>query len=258
MNSLVIKLCLLALFASANGTIAQTNSFRVAAASDLKFALDSVIRVFEDETSSEVTVTYGSSGKLFEQISNGAPFDIFFSADLAYPEKLQRARLTISEPKVYGTGRLVVWSSVLDPSDLKMESLVHNMKGKVAIANPQHAPYGKRAVEAMLFYNVYEKVKTRLVLGENISQTAQYLYSGAADIGIIALSVALSPPMKKLGGNYYVIPDESHLPLQQAYVLLSRARNNSSLSKFDAFLSTDRARGIFRIYGFSIPSDKLE
>lgn len=258
MNSLVIKLCLLALVAFVNVGFTQPNSFRVAAASDVKFALDSVIRIFQEETASQVTVTYGSSGKLYEQISNGAPFDIFFSADLVYPEKLQRARLTISEPKIYGTGRLVIWSSVLDPSELKMESLVQKTIRKIAIANPQHAPYGKRAVEAMLFYNVFEKVKDNLVLGENISQAAQYLYSGAADIGIIALSVALSPPMKKLRGDFFVIPDESHLPLQQGYVLLSRARNNSSVTKFDAFLSTNRAREIFKIYGFSVPDDKLK
>jgi molybdate transport system substrate-binding protein len=238
-------------------TSAQHEPIRIGAASDLKFALDSALTIFRSESGVDVTVTYGSSGKLFEQISSGAPFDIFFSADFSYPEMLRKAGIAVTDPKLYGRGRLVVWSSLVDPSTLKMRTLIHEKIRKVAIANPQHAPYGKRAVEALTFYDLYDNVKPKLVLGENISQASQYLYSGAADAGIIALSLALSPPMKKLKGNYYIIPEESHLPLDQAYVLLSSGKGNEeSLANLDRFLVTDRCRDIFKLFGFNLPPEK--
>lgn len=258
MLSRSFKLCFLLTLAVTHFAACAQSSIRVAAASDLKFALDSVIYVFERTTAGKITVTYGSSGKLYEQISNGAPFDIFFSADRLYPEKLREAGQTIGEPRLYGTGRIVIWSAVVDPAELKMESLLQENIRRIAIANPQHAPYGKRAVEAMEHYGVYEQIKGKLVLGENISQASQYLYSGAAEVGIIALSLALSPPMKKLKGNYYEIPQESHLPLEQAFVVLTRGKNNALLSKFVLFLASDDAREIFQMFGFSIPDEKLK
>ena len=258
MRGHLIRFCLLIILEAVYVTgHAQQDIVRVAAASDLKFALDSVVHLFEESSGAKITVTYGSSGKLFEQISNGAPFDIFFSADRMYPEKLRDKGLARNEPRLYGIGRIVVWSSVVNPAELKMASLAQQKIRKIAIANPQHAPYGKRAVEAMQYFKIYDQVKAKLVLGENISQASQFLYSGAAEVGIIALSLALSPPMQKLNGHYYEIPEESHLPLEQTYILLSRAKNNAMLDKFDVFLSSDRARRIFRTFGFSVPDDNL-
>jgi molybdate transport system substrate-binding protein len=234
-------------------SFAQSKKVRVAAASDVKFALDSIVAVFAGRSSHNVAVTYGSSGKLFEQISNGAPFDIFFSADISYPEKLNAKGLTATPPEQYGTGRLVIWSLMTEAATKKMAGLLNEGVRHVAIANPQHAPYGERAVEAMLYYNIYANVKPKLVYGENISQAAQYLYSGAAEAGIIALSLALSPPMQKLKGSYYLIPEESHKPLHQAYAIVRGSDKNVAVREFHLFLKSERVKEIFKFYGFVVP-----
>jgi molybdate transport system substrate-binding protein len=233
--------------------LAQSEKLRIAAASDVKFALDSVVAVFAGQSIHKAVVTYGSSGKLFEQISNGAPFDIFFSADLSYPEKLSANGLTATTPEQYGTGRLVIWSQVANPEKEKMESLLNDKVRRVAIANPQHAPYGQRAVESMMHFKMYDRIKSKLVYGENISQAAQYLYSRAAEAGIIALSLALSPPMRKLNGKYYLIPEESHKPLHQAFVIIRGSDSNESVREFHRFLQSARVKEIFRFYGFVVP-----
>src|SRR6478609_11073099 len=197
----------------------KSDKILMAAASDLKFALDSIVMVFKKSNSGTVEVTYGSSGKLFEQISNGAPFDIFFSADINYPKQLKEKGLTASEVYPYGVGRIVIWSKKIDPDKEGMKSLSSPLIRKIAIANPAHAPYGKRAEEALMYYKMLDAVKSKLVYGENISQTAQFITTGAADIGIVALSLAVSPNMKKEGGKYYLIPETSHNRLEQGAVI---------------------------------------
>jgi len=241
--------------ASSAASFAQSKKVRIAAASDVKFALDSIIAVFAAQSSDNVVVTYGSSGKLFEQISNGAPFDIFFSADISYPQKLSANGLTAMPPEQYGTGRLVIWSQIADPVREKMESLLNERVRHVSIANPQHAPYGQRAVECMLYFDIYDKVKTKLVYGENVSQAAQYLYSGAAQAGIIALSLALSPPMQKLKGSYYIIPEESHKPLHQGFVIVRGSDKNVAVREFHLFLKSEKVKEIFKFYGFVVPEN---
>ena len=223
----------------------------IAAAADLKFAMDSLITVFSKE-SPDITIktVYGSSGNFFEQITNGAPFDLFFSADLDYPRKLQEQNKTLGTPQLYGTGQIVLWSRKIDPTAAKMNSLLQSGIVKIAIANPAHAPYGKRAQESLQYYKLYDQVKDKLVFGENISQTAQFVQSGAADIGIIALSLALSPGMQQGGGKYWLIPAETHQPLQQAYVLLQHAKDNSGGEKFAAFISSAKARAVLSWFGF--------
>ena len=223
----------------------------VAAAADLKFAMDSLITLFAKESPDiAVKATYGSSGNFFEQIANGAPFDLFFSADLDYPRKLQEQKMTLGAPTLYGTGQIVLWSKKIDPAVTKMNALLQPGITKIAIANPAHAPYGKRAQESLLYYKLYDQVKDKLVLGENISQTAQYVKSGAADIGIIALSLALSPAMQQEGGKYWLIPAGSHAPLQQAYVLLPHAKENTGAEKFAAFTGSAKARAVMTWFGF--------
>ncbi|MFN3999858.1 molybdate ABC transporter substrate-binding protein [Algoriphagus sp.] len=225
----------------------------IAAAADLKFALDSVIAVFNQTDKRLVQVTYGSSGKLFEQISNSAPFDLFFSADINYPNLLKERGFAASEVYPYGIGRIVLWSRKIDPTKDKMESLKSTLVRKIAIANPDHAPYGKRAVEAMKHYKVLDSVKGNLVFGENISQTAQFVTTGAADIGIIALSLALSPTMKRLGGVYYLIPDTSHQPLLQGAVITKRANQNHLAVDFLDFVKGSTATEILSYFGFTKP-----
>ncbi|HEY5917735.1 MAG TPA: molybdate ABC transporter substrate-binding protein [Chryseolinea sp.] len=222
----------------------------VAAASDLKFALDSVASVFRKKNTGTVEITYGSSGKLFEQISNGAPFDIFFSADIEYPNKLKEKGMTASDIYIYGVGRIVVWSKRIDVEKEQMNSLLSPGVKKIAIANPLHAPYGKRAEEALKFYKMHDAVKNKLVLGENISQTAQFVTTGAADIGIVAYSLALSPNMKKENGKFYLIPENAHKRLEQAVIITKQGKANDFAQTFLSFVKSNEAKQILAYFGF--------
>ncbi len=238
--------------ATSGHAFAQQSKVLIAAASDLKFALDSVISVFKIENPlARVDVAYGSSGKLYEQLSNGAPFDLFFSADIDYPVKLKEKGIVSSNIHVYGIGRIVVWSNKIDPAISGLNTLLHKSIVKIAIANPAHAPYGRRAEEALKQAEIYDLVKDKFVLGENISQTAQFATSGAADAAIIALSLALSPAMKKMKGHYYVIPEGLHTPLKQAFVVLKQAEKNSSAVQFKDFMKSKKALEILRYFGFT-------
>ncbi|HXB35766.1 MAG TPA: molybdate ABC transporter substrate-binding protein, partial [Puia sp.] len=200
-----------------------------------------------------IKVVYGSSGNFFQQIGNGAPFDLFFSADIDYPRQLAAKHLTLSETHLYGTGQLVLWSKAIDPAVDKMNTLLNPAISKIAIANPAHAPYGRRAEEALRHYQLYDQIKDKLVMGENIAQTAQYAQSGAADIGIIALSLALSPAMQQPGGKYWLIPADSHRPLEQGFVLLPHAKDNKGALQFMNFITTPEARAILKSFGFNQP-----
>jgi molybdate transport system substrate-binding protein len=224
----------------------------VAAASDLRFALDSAISKFGLAHDGKVVeVTYGSSGKLSEQIMNGAPFDLFFSADISYPEVLKKNGKAASEIYQYGKGRIVVWSKRTDPAKHEIRSLLDPSVKKIAIANPQHAPYGKRALESIEYYKL--NVNDKLVYGENISQTAQFISTGAADIGIIALSLALSPNMKKENGKYFLIPETSHQPLIQGAIITVSGRDKKLASEFFEYMKSDSAKAILKYFGFSQP-----
>ncbi|HEY4109048.1 molybdate ABC transporter substrate-binding protein [Puia sp.] len=223
----------------------------IAAAADLKFAMDSLVAVFSAKNPSiTIKPIYGSSGSFFEQINNGAPFDLFFSADIDYPKKLKESDKTLTEVKQYATGHLVLWSKSLDPAHQQMNTLLDPAVHKIAIANPAHAPYGKRAEECLHYYKLYDKIKDKLVIGENISQTAQYAQSGAADVALIALSLAVSPTMKQAGGKYWLVPAASHQPLQQGFVLLTHAKDNAAAAQFAAFIGTSTAAAILKSFGF--------
>ena len=223
----------------------------VAAASDLNFAMKEIIAGFEHDTGYKVRLTLGSSGNFYAQIASGAPFDVFLSADLTYPRQLeQRGFAATGATFVYGVGRIVVWApqgSRLDLERLGMQALLDPSVKKIAIANPQHAPYGKAAVAAMEHAKIYDRVKDKLVLGENISQTAQFVQSGAADIGIIALSIALSQPMRA-AGRYWMIPSDTYPRLEQGAVLLKRA--GPAGRKFHEWLRSPEARQVLKRYGF--------
>jgi molybdate transport system substrate-binding protein len=231
----------------------QPKKIQIAAASDLKFALDSVANIFRKNNAGTVDITYGSSGKFFEQLSNGAPFDIFFSADISYPKQLQEKKLTSSEVYPYGVGQIVLWSKKVDPEKEGIKTLLQSSIKKIAIANPAHAPYGKRAEEALAFYKILDTVKEKLVYGENISQTAQFVTTGAADIGIVALSLALSPNMKKENGKYFLIPENSHQPLVQGVVLMRQAEGKDLAKNFLEFVKSEKAAAILQHFGFGKP-----
>jgi molybdate transport system substrate-binding protein len=237
-----------------SGRPAQHQKVLIAAAADLRYAMDTLVAVYKQaHPASDVQVVYGSSGNFYEQIRNGAPFDLFFSADRNYPDQLQTQGKVLGTVTDYGIGRLVLWSLKLDPSVLGIHTLEAPSVSKIAIANPDHAPYGKRAVESLRYYGIYDKVSPRLVIGENISQAAQFAMSGSADAGLIALALALSPPMRQTGGKYWLIPDGSHGRLEQGYALLTHAGGNDDARDFQAFIRSAPARTILNRFGFNNP-----
>jgi molybdate transport system substrate-binding protein len=237
------------------GAPARAEQISIAAAADLKPCLDDIVAVFKKEHGgSTIEVTYGSSGNFATQIREGAPFDLYFSADIDYPRQLQKDGLTASDTIPYAVGRIVIWSAAVDASKLTLEDLARSDIGKVAIANPQHAPYGKRAEEALRASGVWEKIQSKLVLGENIAQTAQFVQSGNAQVGIIALSLARSPALADKG-RYYLIPDTLHKPLQQAFVIAKHGASNPLAKAFAEFVSTPQSRAIMMKYGFALPNE---
>ena len=227
-------------------------SLTIAAAADLKYALDSLVTVFNQQhPAARVTVVYGSSGKFYEQLRHGAPFDLFFSADSDYPRRLQQASLTASAPRPYALGRLVLWSKKLDPSAQGLNTLLDPRVRHVAIANPAHAPYGRLAEEVLRHYHLSERVAPKVVRGENIGQAAQYAATGAADAGLLAYALALSPALRR-AGRFYLIPASAHSPLRQSFVVLKRAQDNPTAAAFAAFVAGPAARPVFRKYGFGL------
>jgi molybdate transport system substrate-binding protein len=203
-----------------------------------------------------VKVIYGSSGNFFQQIQNGAPFDIFFSANLDYPKKLEAAGLIErSSYYQYARGKIVIWVPKDSKIDLNagLKALLDPRVKKIAIANPQHAPYGQAAVSAMQKEGIYEKAKDKFVLGENISQTASFVVSGSADIGVVALSLALSPNMKDKG-RYADISADEYPPIEQACVILSSSKNKELAQQFLSYLKSAAVAEILARYGFDVSS----
>jgi molybdate transport system substrate-binding protein len=253
----VLKLLILTLFLTA-GCAAQ--ELKVAAAADLSSVMPRLAAAFQKQTGAHVNVSLGSSGNFFAQIQNGAPFDVFLSADRSYPEKLQAAGLTEPGTLVtYARGRLVLWMPDTSPlhftagksgvlrGDLK--SLPGPQVRRIAIADPEHAPYGRAAVAVLQYYGVYQNVKPKLILGENISQTAQFAQSGNADAAFIAYSIALTAPMEKRG-HVVLLPQESYPPLDQAAVVPRSSRNKEQARRFLEFLKSGEAQTILRQFGF--------
>jgi molybdate transport system substrate-binding protein len=253
-----LSLAIAALSAASFGTLhaqQRPSPLRVAAAADLQFALKDIAQQYEHQTNRKVDVTFGSSGNFFAQIQNGAPFDIFFSADVNYPNQLQQANLT--EPNSilkYAVGRIVIWmppESKIDLLSQKWNALLDPSIQKIAIANPEHAPYGRAAVEAIKHAGLYDKVRSKLVYGENISQAAQFVQSGNAQAGIIALSLAVSPAMKS--GQRWGIPVDQYAPIEQAAVILKSARDKDAAHAFLNFVASDDGQRILGSYGFALP-----
>lgn len=246
---------LLAAWLGAAGLAAPPRALAVAAASDLQYALGEVKEAFlKAHSGIEVTITYGSSGNFYAQLMNRAPFDLFLSADLAYPKKLVEAGLADGATAFrYSRGHLVLWvpkGSPIPLETLGMKALLHPAARKVAIANPRHAPYGRAAEGALAHQGLLEAVKPRLVFGENIAQAAQFVQTGAADIGILALSLAKTPAMASTGTMWDVPPD-SHPPLDQGGVILNHARHRAAALAFRDFMRSPEGRGILRKYGFN-------
>jgi molybdate transport system substrate-binding protein len=261
-----VSLILIGLLALVSGVaIPQAESaereINVAAAADLSAALQEVAANYKKRTGVVVKLSFGASGALTQQIQNGAPFDVFFSADMEYPKQLiaggQAESATLYR---YAVGQLVLWvprDSPLDVEHMGMDVLLDPSVKKISIANPQHAPYGRAAVAALKHYGLYEKVSDRLVLGENVSQAAQFVESGNAQAGFVALAHAVAPAMQGKG-KYWIVPGEAHPPLEQGVVLISHAPHRQDAAAFLGFVQTEEAAGILRRYGFSSPDQKYK
>jgi molybdate transport system substrate-binding protein len=264
----LVTLALAALAASLAGVVfafwyyrptvewAKNGHVRVAAAADLRFALNDLVRRFEADHDVRVTTTYGSSGTFYAQLLNHAPFDLFLSADLEYPRQLAARGLTLPGSEFqYGVGRLVVWvpaASPLDPQASGLRVVADASVAHVAIANPAHAPYGRAAVAAMQSAGVYAAARPKLVFGENVEQALQFAQSGAADVGIIALSLALAPAVQPRG-RYVEVPLGEYAPLAQGGVILRLAADVESARVFRAFVIGEEGRSILKRYGFFLP-----
>ena len=228
----------------------------VAAASDLQAAFPVVAAEFEKTTGHHVTVTFGSSGNFFTQIQNGAPFDLFFSADIDYAKRLESSGL--AEPGsffAYAVGHIVVWTRKDSGIDVKrgLAVLEDPAVRRIAVANPEHAPYGRAAVAALKQAGLYDRVQPKIVLGENISQTAQFVQSGNAEVGIIALSLALAPKAREVG-VYAEVPTGSYPPIEQAAVILKTSKNQAIARDFVAFMKRPEIVRIMQSFGFELPA----
>ncbi|HLJ12077.1 MAG TPA: molybdate ABC transporter substrate-binding protein [Planctomycetaceae bacterium] len=232
----------------------RANRLRIAAAADLRFALPELIAAFERmHPGATIEATYGSSGNFFSQLANQAPFDLFLSADIDYPKRLVEQRHgSVDGEFPYATGHIVLWApnaSSLDVEQGGLPVVIDEAVKKIAIANPNTAPYGRAAVAALKSLGVYEAVESKLVYGENVAQAAQMVESGAADLGIIALSLAVSPAMRDKG-RYWPIPENAHPPIVQGGVVLSWALDANLARAFRDYLLSGGGASILRRFGF--------
>jgi molybdate transport system substrate-binding protein len=235
---------------------AQKRLIRVAAAADLQTAMPEIAKAFESQTGTNLAVVYGSSGNFYAQIQNGAPLDVFFSADSEYPRRLEESGFAGSESAaVYAIGRIVLWmpaSGNCNPEVSGWKCLTEPGVKKIAIANPAHAPYGRAAVEALTNVGIYEQIREKFVFGENILQAAQFLQSGNAQAGILAYSLTRSPALR--GGKLWEIPRGTYSPIEQSVVVLKSAKDKSAAQDFVKFVIHGPGRAVLVKYGFEPPA----
>lgn len=254
----MFKPTLLALLTALTASFAQAETAQIAAASDLKFALDELAAQYRQTypKADSVQITYGSSGNFSAQIQNGAPFTMFLSADSSYAKRLEDAGLTVrGTRRDYAIGRLVIWfpkGSAVDIAKLGPAALTDPRIRKIAIANPEHAPYGQAALSLLKYYKLDTVLKGKFVLAENIAQAAQFA-STAADGGIIAYSLVKAPSFAALGGSYWLAPLNEHQRLQQQMVII---KNGENTRRFWGFILSAQAREVFKKYGFILPREQ--
>jgi molybdate transport system substrate-binding protein len=250
-RTLIVMVCVATL---AN---AQKKQIRVAAASDLQTVMPEIAAAFEADTGTRAELIFGSSGSFFAQIQNGAPFDLFFSADSEFPAKLiQNGRAEPRSAVAYALVRLVLWlpaNAKCDPPAEKWNCLLKPEISRVAIANPAHAPYGRAAVQALQAAHLYEQIRPKLVLGENISQATQFAQSGSAQAGLLSYSQTQSAAMRN--GKQWEIPASFYPAIEQSVVILKSARDKSAAEDFVRFVTEGRGRSILEKAGFLLPDN---
>ena len=236
--------------------LAQKKQIRVAAAADLQMAMPEIAKAFEAQSGVNVDVVYGSSGNFFAQIQNGAPLDLFFSAGSEYPQKL--AESGFAEPHssvIYGVGSIVLWmpaSASCNPEAEGWKCLRQSSVKKIAIANPEHAPYGRAAMAALQKAGIYDELKAKLVLGENISQAAQFVQSGNAQAGILAYSLTRSAALS--GGKQWAIPKELYPPIEQTVIVLKSSKEKAAARDFVKYVTQGPGRAVLEKFGFQPPA----
>lgn len=245
---------LLGLLLLGAGTNVRAETLTVAVAANVKYAFAELAQTYQRETGVDVEASYGASGSLAAQIRNGAPFDLFLSANMKYPQTLYDEKLAADAPRVYVYGVLVLWT--MNPLDLKqgLPVLGGPAVSKIAVANPKLAPYGVEAIKALKHFKLYDQLAPKLVYGESISQVSQYILSGAADIGITAKSVVLAPSLQGKG-RWVDVPADSYQPIAQGMVILKHgeAAHAKAVQRFVAFLASPAARAIFKKFGYRLP-----
>lgn len=231
--------------------LARAQTVKVAAAGNLRFIMDEIkVRYAKINTRADIRVTLGSSGTLYQQILNGADFDLFLSADKVFPDKLKKQGMVSGGVRTYAFGKLVLWSNTLNVSK-GMNILFDKSVHRIAVAKPQLAPYGDRAIQCLKYYNYLEKLKSKIVYADNIAQAAQFAQSGNAEVAFIALALALGPEMKS--GNYFMLDSRTYKPVEQAMVQINGKKKNMEAAKFMQFVSGKSCKDIFEKYGFIHP-----
>jgi len=230
----------------------QAQDLSVAAAANVRFALEEIEKAFEAKTKLKVEINYSSSGKLSTQITQGAPFDVFVSADEEYPQALQKAGMAANTPKIYAQGNLVLWTTQTG-LNLKPDGkiLLNTAVKKIAVANPKTAPYGRAAIEWLKKKGLYTSVENKLVYGESIAQTTQYILVGACEVGLTAKSLVLADEMRGKG-KWIEIDPKQHEPIQQAALITTYGQKQHPVAsrKFFDFLFSPEAKKIWKQYGY--------
>jgi len=224
----------------------------IAAAANLRYVLEEIKTVYvKQNPKAKVNLTFGASGMLVQQIINGASFDLFMAADNEFPLKLKEKGLTSGAMSTYAIGKLAMFSTTLDIDKMGLNALKDPSVKKIAIANPETAPYGERSIELLKSQKLYEPLKSKIVLGENISQAAQFAFTGNAEIGFIALSLALAPEMAGKG-SYYLVPQHLYKPIEQACILIKTPVLNTEVAKFKKFVLSPATKAIWEKWGYGI------
>ncbi|MCF0063971.1 molybdate ABC transporter substrate-binding protein [Dyadobacter chenwenxiniae] len=224
----------------------------VATAANVQYVMKEIKAEFEKETGKKIDIVVGSSGKLTTQIREGAPFDVFVSADTKYPQEIFKNGGSAEKPRIYALGTLVLWSKKIPKAELNVEVLADGKIKKIAIPNPETAPYGEAAIQVLKSKNVFGEIEKKLVFGESIAQTAQYITSGNVEAGFNALSIVLSPEMKDQG-NYIILDSTDYKPIEQAAILLNHSEDSpkkKTSEQFYKFLYSQKAKEIFQKYGY--------
>ncbi len=228
----------------------QAQNVKIAAAGNLRYILDEIVLKYKVvNPKANIIINLGASGSLFQQITNGADYDIFMAADKIYPEKLKSQAMASGDVKTYAFGKLVIWSNTIDVSK-GIEVLKEKTVNRIAIAKPEVAPYGNRAIECLKYYKLFDAVKDKIVYADNIAQAAQFAQTGNAEIGFLALALAMAPEMK---GTYYILDPKSYKPVEQAMVLLKSWQKNPEAAKFMKYVLSSECKPIFEKYGFIVP-----